>query len=380
MNFFFQVGLLRERLTSLVPLLGVLCLSLLTVLASSSLSRVRRWSYRVFFIFHLTIAISILPVLFFHASPLRLYTLESLAIFLFDILAKKLDTVTAFTTVTAVPHTKLIKLSVPIPLSKIYRFKMSPGQHVYLSIPPQSRPNKNSIFSIHDLLYNPFTVADVTTSEITLVLRTLHGPTTAALRKLTKLSKAKPPINIEGPYGASRHFPNFTEEFDRVLLVAGGVGATFILPIYHKIQQSLEQDGVRCGSSVELIWAMRSAAEAMWAMKGENLNSLNEDEHVRVYVTNDGTSDPRCLTPPLEDGSIEMEDLRTVEQPIRVSGGYQRPNLKKIVDEVFRHGVEDRVAVIVCGPVGMAEELRGHVGRWVQLGRYVWWHDESFGW
>jgi NAD(P)H-flavin reductase len=380
MNFFFQAGLLRGRLTSLVPLLGVLCFSLLTILVSSSLSRVRRWSYRVFFILHLTVAVSILPVLFFHTSPLRLYTLESLAIFLFDILARRLDTATAFTTITAVPHTELIKLSVSIPSSKIYRFKVSPGQHVYLSIPPQSWPSKTSFFSIYNLLHNPFTVADVTTNEVTLVLRTLHGPTTTALRKLTRLSKAKPPINIEGPYGASRHFPNFAREFDRVLLVAGGVGAAFILPIYHKIQESFEQDGVRGDNSAELIWVMRSAAEAMWAMKGENLNSLDEDEHVRVYVTSSGTSDHGRLTPPPEDGSTEMEDLRTVGQPIRVNGGYQRPNLRKIVDEIFRYRVEDRVAVIVCGPVGMAEELREHVRRWVKLGRRVWWHDESFGW
>jgi NAD(P)H-flavin reductase len=307
-----------------------------------------------------------------------LYTAESLVIFFLDILARKLDTVTAFTTITAIPHTELIKLSVPIPSSKTHRFMTSPGQHVYLSIPPQSWPNKTFFLSIHGLLYNPFTVADITTSEITLVLRALHGPTTVTLKRLTNLSNAKPLINVEGPYGGSRHFPNFAKEFDRVLLVAGGVGATFILPIYHKIRLFLGQDEGRDDNGVELIWAMRSAAEATWATEGGYLSTFDDNEHVKMYVTSSRTGDPGSTTPPPEDNGVEMEDFGTVEQPIQVNRG--RPDLREIVDGTFKYGREDRVAVIVCGPPGMAQELRRHVGRWVQMGRYVWWHDESFGW
>jgi len=57
-----------------------------------------------------------------------------------------------------------------------------------------------------------------------------------------------------------------------------------------------------------------------------------------------------------------------------------RPDLARIVDGVFGSGTEERVAVLVCGPKEMAEELRGEVGRWVSRGRDVWWWDEGFGW
>ena len=57
----------------------------------------------------------------------------------------------------------------------------------------------------------------------------------------------------------------------------------------------------------------------------------------------------------------------------------KRPDLKKIVDDAFRHGDEERVAVVVCGPEEMATELRKHVGVWVMKGRAVWWHKEGFG-
>jgi len=299
-------------------------------------------------------------------------------LFVLDIFARKIDTVTSFTKITSISHTKLLKLTVPIPASKLPRFQAAPGQHVYLNIPPESIPSKTSGPSIHNLLYNPFTVADVSTTDITLVLRTLHGPTTTTLEDLRKLSKAKPPLNIEGPYGESRRFPNFAVDFDRVLLVAGGVGATFILPIYHHLASSMPDEGL-ISSRVELVWSMRSVAEAHWITKDEDTRLFGDEEHVKIYLT--GAADILASQREPEDGSIELADINVKEEEVvRVSGGHMRPDLRKIVDETFRYGEEERIAVLVCGPAGMAEELRGHVGRWVAKGRYVWWHNESFGW
>jgi hypothetical protein len=69
-----------------------------------------------------------------------------------------------------------------------------------------------------------------------------------------------------------------------------------------------------------------------------------------------------------------------MEEPVKAAGGRERPDLRKIVDGTFRHGNEERVAVLVCGPKQMARELREQVGRWVKKGRDVYFHDESFGW
>jgi hypothetical protein len=381
LNFFAQLGVLQARLTHRVPFLGALSITLLTLLASTSLASIRGWSYRVFFVFHLTIAVSLMPILFFHAPPLRFYSMEALALFVIDIILRKLDTVTAASKITSVEHTNLVKLASPIPASKIGRFKAAPGQHVYLSIPPESVQSKIPLLSIHQLLYNPFTVADVSPKGILLVLRTLHGPTTITLKQLTKLPAIDPGINIEGPYGVARRFPNFAAEFDRILLVAGGVGATFILPIYHQITSGMGNEGLSA-SRVELVWAMRSISEASWVANTEYANVIDGDDRLKIYVTGaeSGSSEaPEAVAGP-EDGSVELEDLLQTKQPGKVTGGYTRPNLRSIVDNTFRHGLEERVAVLVCGPAEMARELRENVGRWVAQGRNVWWHDESFGW
>jgi NAD(P)H-flavin reductase len=333
----------------------------------------------MFFVLHLAIGVWILPLLFFHASPLRIYMIEALVLFFFDITCRNLDTVTGFATITPVPHTKLIQLKIPVPASKIRRFR-APGQHVYLSIPPASRPQLSSSPWIHDFLYNPFTVADVSATDITLVLRSLNGPTTQALSKLANLSRAKPPIKIEGPLGSSQRFPNLAAEFDRILLVAGGVGSTFILPIYLHTRSQLKADA-KSSDRVTLIWSMRSAAEAIWAVGDDKGNTIEEDENVKIFLTRSKTGDQQHVEELIPvDGSVELDELQWREEPIKANGGREKPNLRKIVDETFRHGNEERIAVLVCGPAQMARDLRSNVGRWVENGRDVFFHNESFGW
>ncbi|KAI9745978.1 MAG: hypothetical protein M1818_000659 [Claussenomyces sp. TS43310] len=374
LNFFYQAGLVKTRLTSFVVIVGVISFALLTVLAGTSLARVRRWSYRLFFVLHLTLGISILPLLFFHASPLRLYVVEAAVLFILDIIARKLDTVTGYAKITLIPGTRLIKLVVPVPASKIERFRAAAAQHVYLSIPPPSTPSTTHFPSIHDLLFNPFTVADVSESAITIVLRVLKGPTSTALEHLTQLSKATPPINIEGPCGTSQQFSNLATQFDRILLVAGGVGATYTFPIYKHIQRSWATEGSAAGK-ISLVWSMKVAAEAVWAAESEDLHVIQKDPNIRIFLTGPESVSPESPLP--EDSSVEKKDLQIKSLDNAESG---RPDLKQIVDSTLRHAENEKVAILVCGPAEMARELREHAGEWVARGRHIWWHDESFGW
>ena len=376
-NYFIQAGVLYQRMTSRVVIIGILAISFLTLLVTTSLNSVRRFSYRLFFMAHLAIGASILPLLFFHVRQLRLYALEASALFLVDLIARKMDTVTAFAKITRLPHTRLLKITVPIPPSKVARFA-KPGQHVYLSLPSESLPLGKQSPSIHDVLFNPFTVAEVSDSNITLVLRHLNGPTTQALESLVKLSKANPPLNIEGPLGASRCFPNLAEQFDRILLVAGGVGGTFIIPLYRNILDEMEIES-RSVDRVTLVWAMRSWAEASWVTSGDATLSFKEGT-VKLFITGNPSNDRQHHDEALPvDGSVELDDLHYVDGPGQVTASRKRPDLKKIVNETFKLGKDEKVAIIVCGPAGMARELRAHVSK-LKGNRYVWWHDESFGW
>lgn len=385
-NGWIQIGVLYMKVTTPIIIYGILSFWLINLLIITSLPIVRRWSYRVFFIIHLFVAIAIIPLLFFHATALRIYILEAFALFVVDLGIRKSNTVKAFAIIKPVPETSLVEVTIPITPSKISQFQYAPGQHVYLSIPPSSVP-KSTGYNRHlyELLYNPFTVASVSETpspQITLTMRTLNGPTTSALSSLSHLSKAHPPLNIEGPYGTSRKFPNLAEKFDRVLLVAGGVGATFTLPIYRAIKQDMESEG-RIGSHVRMIWVMRDAAESFWALSSssspQNENSelkIESNPGIELYITSPRASSSTSTSSPGESGSVEMHNLASPSSNTK----YSRPDLRAIVDGTFCQGLEERVAILVCGPTGMARELREHVGKWVEKGREVWWHDEGFGW
>lgn len=374
MNYFVQAGIVYKRLTEFIVLVGITSFLCITVLFTTAIEAVRRWNYRVFFVLHFVLGLFTLPLLFFHVKELRLYMAETLALFIIDLTCRKLDTTTGLATVMKIPGTKLVKLKIPVPPKKLERFAAAPGQHVYLSIPPSSRPSNAGSGSIHDFLFNPFTVAEVSSTDVTLVMRTGKGPTTLAIETLANLTKAKPPIDIEGPYGAAKRFPNLVDQYDRVLLIAGGVGATFILPIYRSLRDEMESESTT-SDRLKLVWSMRAGTEASWAFHTPAEPSLEDDEHVKIYLTRGNTDDrPRNQT---AGGSVELDDLQQTQMAIKATGGRERPDLKKIIDDVFKFGNEERIAILVCGPGSLARDSRKHVASWVMKGREVWWHDET---
>ncbi|KAI9643591.1 hypothetical protein NHQ30_008213 [Ciborinia camelliae] len=399
LNAFIQIGNLSQKLRTPVVILGVVSLLLIDLLIITSSKAVRRWSYRVFFVVHLFVAFAIVPLLFFHAAPLRIYIIEAVTLFIIDLAIRKLSTFTAFTTIQTVPETSLLRVTIPVTPSKLSHFQYAPGQHIYLSIPPSSVPTTAEYNRhLHELMYNPFTIASVSDTpspHVTLTLRTLNGPTTSALSSLSRLSKARPPLNIEGPYGTSRKFPNLAEKFDRVLLVAGGVGATFTLPIYRALKEGMENES-RPSANVRMIWVMRDATESSWALSSAKLSTSEsedssnkvkeedetkaentDDDGIEIYITSPQTSNQNSTSTP-ESSSVEMQNMAASRNQSKTT--YSRPDLRSVVDATFTQGLEERVAILVCGPPGMAADLRTHVGKWVEKGRYVWWHNEGFGW
>lgn len=426
LNYFIQVGILRHRLFAPIVAFGVTAFTGMSVLNATALATIRQYSYRLFFITHIAMVFLIPVVLLFHARPARTFMAEALVVFIADLVSRKVDTVTSQATLESIPGTGLVKISASIPYSKINRFRDHPGSHIYLSIPSVSRESSNltsTSYLLFEFLFNPFTIASIDdeTGDLTIVARHRGGPLTSALARFaaagspptfpsSKDEGGKVPLSIEGPYGAAQHFPNLTGgDFDRVLLVAGGVGATFVLPLY----RSLVGDSVNSSTKVEMVWAVRGAGDATWAVTsqppsagerdGVGAKGILDDENVHIFLTGSilesgggggvptasrsrgsragGASQHQHL-PSGEGGGVEMSALRRDRRGVRYgeSRNRKRPDLRKVVDDVFRHGNDERVAVLVCGPEEMARELRECVGTWVMKGRVVWWHNESFGW
>lgn len=379
LNFFIASGILLEKLTtSRAVITGMVGIWSMTFLNTTTFRIVREYSYRVFFIVHLTVAMLIPPLIWFHAHSSRVFLVEALVVFLADIVSRKFDTITAVAKLETVPGTSLVKITAPIPKNKVHRFQTHPGSHIYLQIPAEARPSNSPAsadYLVHEFLYNPFTVADVDAKKgsLTLVARHISGPMTSTLNQIasnnSRHDATKIPLSIEGPYGVASHFSTLAEgEFDRILLVAGGVGATYTVPLY----RALVKDNP--AAPVQLVWAVRGVGDASWVTSGKDTKGFTEDEGVQIFVT---AGDDKQGGEVTEGEDVELTSLHHGGE---MRHQLMRPNLKKVVDDVFQHGQDERVAVFFCGPTLMGRDLRNQVGAWVRKGRVVFWHSESFGW
>ncbi|KAH6900187.1 hypothetical protein B0T10DRAFT_18464 [Thelonectria olida] len=378
--FFIMSSIWLKRFFAPVVFAGVVAFACLHTLNGTSMAKMREQSYRVFFVVHLVTAMVVPPLIFFHAPSMRIYVSLAIGFLLLDLAVRKMTTIQAPSVVESIPGTDLLKITSKMPANKIIKFKARPGAHLYLSLPPSSRPVPNDPYAkgnfLFEFMYNPFTVvsADEDSGHLTFVARKRTGPMTTRLAEFVGAGipedpETQIPLCIEGPYGAlSKTFSDLVDTgVSRILLVAGGVGATFAVPIYHALLAESP------AASIQFVWAIRSPGDATWVPPKPAGKSLIDDDQVQLFLTGDmGVSHPRNET----IASVEMSNLR--RSP--VGQNHKRPNFQKLVDDTFKSGADETVAVLVCGPVEMGRELRRCITPWVMKGRSVWWHNESFGW
>ncbi|KAG5985161.1 hypothetical protein E4U55_000797 [Claviceps digitariae] len=387
--YFIYAGIWLRRIFDSVVFCGLLASLGLHGITATAIRVARQLSYRLFFITHLAVAVLMPVLLFFHASSARLYIIEAVVVFIVDLAVRRITTIHAPSTLETVPGTTLVKITSSIPAHRVASFRATPGSHIYLSVPPSSRtmtvPSSKSI--VVDLLFNPFTVATVDEQRgtIDLVARVRRGPMTKILSDFSAAAAAtsselstrarKITLGIQGPYGT------MTAQFhdllkwgpNRVLLISGGVGATFTLPIYHALQSEVPS------AKLQLIWAIRNAGDATWAVSHASTgNNIVDDPSIHIFLTGDmGVADDRENT---AGRDMELSQFSTTNGRLTTNHNRKRPNIQKIVDDTFRQNLGESVAVFVCGPADMTREVRRRVGTWARKGRRLWWHSENFDW
>jgi NAD(P)H-flavin reductase len=384
LNYYIQIGDMPDALLRAVPVLGLIGLFFMTMLSTTALSLVRQYSYRVFYLAHLFVALAMPPLIWLHVHHSRVFMTESFLILIFGMVVRRYGIVKTGAAIEVHHGTDLIKVVATIPSKKLQQFAAHPASHVYLSIPAETRPDPNPLsWSYLRFIFtsNPFTVAEFNeeASEITLVARQMRGPVTGVLSRLTSLQSSgdKFAINVDGPYGTASNFLEIAgTNFDQILLVAGGVGATFILPLYRHILAT------NPSAQVQVVWSARTSDEMTWpVLSGQD--DLLKDDRVHLFVTRNKThtgvdTNHSSGSDDVELSQLELDKAESQNTRIPVAN-HRRPDIQAIVDGVFRQKPHHRVAVVVCGPVAMARDLRKAVGVWVNSGSDVWFHNESFG-
>jgi hypothetical protein len=423
LNFFVLSGFLAKRIKDWDVIWGLISIILFSAISTTALAFIRRRSYRVFYISHIAIANFIILPMWLHVSHIRIFVYQVILVEALHLVFRALRLKLYQGTIRLLPGTNMIQIRIPLP-AKSSALSWRPGQHVYLSRPwgKATAPTFYQQWLMTNKT-NPFTVASIPSKdkELLLVARTLNGNTkylAELARLLAQGGSGLPmlptaggdipilPIALEGPYGASTRLPDLSD-YDKVLLVAGGVGATFIMPVYRSILDL--HDPTPAGTQLRCIWAVQKLAETQWAFP-ETLAAANGDKDgdedvaangagllhgpsaVEVYVTR--SSGPslqadECVFAVDDDEegeAIEMaenEQLLSMEEQMDkprkgmvIKSG--RPKLDAIVNEVFSKGM--KTAVICCGPKRLTADLKKHVEVWVKKGHDVFWYDETFGW
>ncbi|KAJ4361048.1 uncharacterized protein N0V89_001617 [Didymosphaeria variabile] len=400
LNFFIRSNLLAKRIQEKDVIFGIISITLFAAISTTALAQIRHWNYRVFYISHVSIANILVVPLFLHVHHIRPYVWEVVIVNALHLLFRFTAHKTYTGTITLLPGTTLIQIRIPLTtLSSTLSWR--PGQHVYLSLPT----GKHYSASLSDQLTlrsktNPFTVASIPVKdkELLLVAKTLTGNTKKMSELATSLAKQggeapSIPLALEGPYGASSHLPDLSS-YDKVLLVAGGVGATFILPIYRSIVEFREPEHAGV-PQVRFIWAVQRLAETQWAFPSSSASNAASSEPavddadsetggddaadgltpssssspaIEVFVTRGASSSSLPGSSPEEIELQENDALLSLEEEMKKPRAGMvlktgRPKIAAIVDEVFSKGT--RVAVVTCGPGRLTRKVReGWGGGW----------------
>ncbi|KAK0122372.1 hypothetical protein ONS95_010613 [Cadophora gregata] len=173
---------------------------------------------------------------------------------------------------------------------------------------------------------------------------------------------------LEGPYGSHESLSHF----DNVLLITGGTGISAALPY---LKFFLQLNANQRPTNVQFIWTTKQA-RMVHEIFNRELSSLPTSPNVQVktFITGDKTIDPT-------EKSSDDDKKPFIAGALSLGVTYGRPDLKSLVENMAEEKGKGSMAVFVCGPAGMADQVRAVVKGCLDRGvRRIELIEEVFGW
>lgn len=293
-----------------------------------------------------------------------------------------------------------IKVTVPV------NFVWQPGQHCFLRF---------RSFGLHVLSAHPFTICSLPSispdkkSEITFYIRHRRGFTARLYSRAMQHPGLLTPVLVDGPYGGIDNQKYF--DSDRLVVVAGGSGAGWILPFIEQFlrycstavsedHESVDKEEKEANSqplirrrrlhgpqSLRVVLATRDIASRTWfhtaftdLLLSYYSSSTHPDIKVEVHLT--GDAERIIQSPARSEKDLERSDssssggspkdqhaaetrrLSAMHVPDEEVRG--RPNLPSIIREeasVAESRNGQNLGVFVCGPLSMQDDVRNAVAK-----------------
>ncbi|KAH6685899.1 hypothetical protein F5X68DRAFT_222771 [Plectosphaerella plurivora] len=237
--------------------------------------------------------------------------------------------------------------------------KWRPGQHVFVRF---------FTLGLHAGTAHPFSICSVARngegkSDMVLYVKPAGGLTARLATMAQNNPGCSVAVGIEGAYGglAVRDL----SQFDKVLLIGGGSGAGFTLGLIEDILS--RSPDARHIKSVRVVLASRRSPARDWY--GDELHRLGQkyaQAKDLVQVTWHETRDTEGVEEagyPAKKSSSEVGDR--VESGDEKGAGLEldvkqgRPSLPELIKGETERYSGESIAVVVCGPEGMANDVRG---------------------
>lgn len=279
-------------------------------------------------------------------------------------------------------------------------FDWSPGQHCFLRFRG---------FGLQTLTSHPFTICSLPSdsadepSSLTFYIRHRRGLTAHLHDRALEQPGVTAPVLVDGPYGGIDVHKYFGS--DRLLVIAGGSGAGWILPFIELFMRSRlssaenkaktqEESPSNAGrvchrtnkpSSLRVILATRDSATRLWFHKTvSHLRSkhpspdTNSDIDVQVYLTGEAQALAKSQDNPADvekDASFSQEQNRIVKGNGALGATskigdfgeeyHGRPPLSVVVGDMAATATEtgQSLGVFVCGPTTMQNDVRNAVAK-----------------
>ncbi|KAI1653320.1 ferric reductase NAD binding domain-containing protein [Daldinia decipiens] len=172
-----------------------------------------------------------------------------------------------------------------------------PGKHCYVWLP------RIRTFETH-----PFTI--VASEPMELIINTYSGFTRALHQYALNNPGARLKVSVEGPYGT---LPD-PMDFDRVVLVAGGSGATFTFGMAADMLARMSEDSKQ---RIDFIWAVKGHENLTWFT--QQLQALSSHVHapkvaLKLHITRMASASPTS-----RDDSIERRSASVTSTDINPS-------------------------------------------------------------
>ena len=257
---------------------------------------------------------------------------------------------------------------------------------------------------MHSLTAHPFTISSLPRHNGLASAQDAHEmvfyvhPRGGYTGRLATLARQKPNgkvrLSLDGPYGGMKD--RSLGEFERVIIISGGAGAGFVLPV---LEDVLRRGAAREAMDVKVVFSTSKGEHAVWfheqveALLTEYMSTgVRIDVHVTGRDSEGSLSRNKKGTESSEETGTRNGDINHEKEEASSSEGDDltkptitgRPDTKAVVAQAVE-SFTGAVGIAVCGPESMLFDVRNAVagaqGK-VGLGgpTEVYLYSEHFGW